>query len=163
MDSRWLFSARLGLDVRAKKETRKRSCRCAKTSTEETVMLPQVYPILRDDPEVAALINGRVYRHGSAPHNVTAPYVTWFVVTGLPENSIAELPRADRYEVQVDCWSVNTGTGSRGIETLAQAVRDAIEPFAHMTAMNVDERDEDTQRYRISMQFTFWKIREQLS
>lgn len=126
-------------------------------------MLPEVYPILRDDPGVAALIAGRVYRHGSAPVKVEAPYVTWFVVTGLPENSISEIPRADRYEIQVDCWSVNTGSGSRGIETLAEAVRDALEPYAHMTAISLDERDTETQRYRISMQFTFWEIRDSQS
>jgi hypothetical protein len=122
-------------------------------------LLPAVYPILRDDAGVAALISGRVYRHGSAPQNVVAPYVTWSLVTGTPENTLGDLPRVDRHEIQVDCWSENTGSGSRGIETLAQAVRDALEPVAHCTAINLDERDVDTQRYRISLQFTFWTDR----
>lgn len=126
-------------------------------------MLPQVFPLLRDDAGVSALIGSRIYRHGSAPQGVIAPYVTWSVVVGIPENALGELPRSDRYEIQVDCWSDNTGSGSRGIETLAEAVRDALEPHAHMTAINLDERDLETQRYRISMQFTFWEIRTQLS
>lgn len=122
-------------------------------------LLPDVFPILRDDSDVASITGLRIYRHGSAPQSVSAPYVTWFVVTGNPENSLGELPRVDRHEVQVDCWSDNTGSGSRGIETLATAVRDALEPFAHMTAILIDERDVETQRYRIGMQFTFWHHR----
>lgn len=125
-------------------------------------MLPQVFPLLRDSAAVTAIIGSnpvRCYRHGSAPQGVTAPYVTWYVVTGTPENSLEALPRVDSYSVQVDCWSDNTGTGSTGVETLAEAVRDAIEPYAYMTALAVNDRDPETMRYRIGMTFTFWPRR----
>lgn len=125
-------------------------------------MLPQVFPLLSASSAVKALIGSnpvRAYRHGVAPQNVVAPYVTWFVVTGIPENTLEDLPRVDRYEVQVDCWSENTGTGATQIETLAEAVRDAIEPDAYMTSVIANTRDEETQRYRIAMQFTFWTER----
>ncbi|MDP3208764.1 MAG: DUF3168 domain-containing protein [Rhodoglobus sp.] len=123
-------------------------------------MLPPVGQILLDDSGVAVLTT-RVFRHGSAPQRAQAPYITWFQVTGVPENLLDGSPRVDRCEVQVDCWSENTGNGSRGIETLARAVRDALEPVAHMTAVVADEQDVDTQRYRIGMQFTFWNDREE--
>jgi len=125
-------------------------------------MLPEVFPLLAAASAVTSLIGTnpvRAYRHGRAPQGTAAPYVTWFLVTGLPENTLDEVPRVDRHEVQVDCWSENTGQGSKDIEALAKAVRDAIEPHAHMTAEVFDGIDEDTQRYRIGMQFTFWTDR----
>lgn len=125
-------------------------------------MLPQVFPLLRDAPAVTALIGTnpvRAYRHGKAPQNTVAPYVTWFVVTGTPENTLDDLPKIDRFEVQVDCWSDNTGTGGTQVETLAQAVRDALEPSAYMTAVVANTQDQETQRYRIGLQFTFWHHR----
>lgn len=125
-------------------------------------MLPQVFPLLSASTAVKALIGSnpvRAYRHGSAPQAVVAPYVTWFVVTGNPENTLEDLPRVDRYEVQLDCWSENTGTGAIQVETLAQAVRDALEPYAYMTAVVADTRDQETQRYRVALQFTFWHDR----
>lgn len=122
-------------------------------------MLPQVFPLLSASSAVRALIGSRAYRHGSAPQDVVAPYVTWFVVTGNPENTLEDLPRVDRYEVQLDCWSVNTGEGPAQVETLAKAVRDALEPYAYMTAVVADTRDQETQRYRVALQFTFWHDR----
>lgn len=126
-------------------------------------MLPLLFPIISASSSVKALIGSnpvRFYRHGNAPQGVVAPYATWFLVTGQPENTLGELPRVDRHEVQVDCWSENTGTGSTQIETLATAIRDAIEPYAYMTAITADGLDPETGRYRIGMQFTFWTDRE---
>lgn len=118
-------------------------------------MLPLVYPLLTNDSTVAGLVDGRVYRHGDAPQNVTRPYVTWFVVTGTPENTLDEVPRIDDYRVQVDCWS----DGDAEVEELSEAVRNAIEPSAYMTQVHADDRDPETKRYRMGMTFTFWTDR----
>lgn len=126
-------------------------------------MLPSVYPLLTAAPAVTALVGNRIYRHGAAPQTVTAPYITWYVVSGVPENTLDDVPRIDNYSVQVDCWSNNTGTGDAQIEELAEAVRDAIEPTAYMTAVSIDERDFETQRYRMGMTFTFWHHRPEAS
>lgn len=119
-------------------------------------MLPPVYSLLTADPSVTALVGARIYRHGSAPQKVVAPYVTWFLVSGTPENELSSLPRVDRMEVQIDCWSNNTGTGDEQVETLATVIRDALEPVAHMTGIIANEQDFETRRYRLGMQFTFW-------
>ena len=122
-------------------------------------MLPPVFQWLRASANVTALIGSgptRAYRHGSAPQDVAGPYVTWFVVSGVPQNVLDEPPRVDAITVQVDCWSDNTGTGSSGVDVLARAVRDALEPHGHMTAIVVDERDQQTERYRIGLSFDFW-------
>ena len=119
-------------------------------------MLPLVYQLLKDDSGVAAIVGTRIYRHGSAPQKVQAPYVTWFIVSGNPENELTSTPRTDRFQVQVDCWSDNDGSGDAGIEALAAAVRAALEPRGHLIGYVVNERDFDTQRYRIGIEFTLY-------
>lgn len=115
-------------------------------------MLPLVYPLLNVAPAVTALIGSppRVYRHGSAPQNVLKPYVTWSVPGGEVQNSF-EGACVDVFRVQVDCWSDDDAQ----VETLAEAVRAAIEPAAHLIAYIADERDPVTQRFRISFTFDF--------
>lgn len=125
-------------------------------------MLPAVFPIIKEASAVTALIGTnpvRCYRHGFAPQGVAAPYLTWYVVSGTPENDLSDLPRVDSYSVQIDCWSNNTGTGAAQVEQLAEAVRDAIEPHAYMTALAVNGIDFETQRFRIGMTFNFWTHR----
>lgn len=129
-------------------------------------MLPEVFPILSADLEVTSIIGvspTRFYPHGRAPQNVQAPYATWFIVSGIPENTIDEVPRVDRFSVQIDCWSDNTGDGAQEVKELATAIRDALEPHAHMTAIAVDGVDPDTQRNRLGLVFTVWQDREQSS
>lgn len=129
-------------------------------------MLPVIFPWIADDPAVTALIGSdpvRFYRHGKAPQNVQAPYVTWFLVSGLPENQLDGVPPIDRFSVQIDCWSNNTGDGDEEVVELAKAIRDAIEPHAHMTGIPIDSQDPDTQRYRMGMTFTVWQDRDETS
>lgn len=129
-------------------------------------MLPAVFPIIKAASAVTALIGTnptRCYRHGFAPQGVEAPYLTWYVVSGVPENELSDLPRVDNYTVQIDCWSDNTGTGAAQVEALATAVRDAIEPVAHMTGVAVNGIDFETQRFRLGLTFTFWTPRPEAS
>lgn len=110
-------------------------------------MLPPIYATLKASP-VDALTGGRIFRHGSAPQDVAAPYVTWFAF-GAPENQLSGPPPLDRMTVQVDCWHADDA----GVEQLATAVRDAIEPHAHMTSMPIDDQEPDTRLYRMALQF----------
>lgn len=123
-------------------------------------MLPNVTQRLRASAAVVARVGTRIFRHGAAPQDVQAPYVTWFVVVGQPENCMDDVPPIDRYTVQVDCWSNNTGTGDAEVEALAKDVRDALEPYAHMTSVVVNERDPETFRFRLGMSFDFWTDRD---
>lgn len=124
-------------------------------------MLPEVFPILSSASAVTDLVGtapSRIYRHGSAPQNVQAPYITWFVASGAPENNLDSLPPIDRYTIQIDCWSASNG--SNQVEQMAIAVRDAMEPHAHMTGIPVNTKDFETQKYRIGMLFDFWRPRD---
>lgn len=120
-------------------------------------MLPPIYTWLKASNAVKAIIGNtpRAYRHGEAPQDVTQPYVTWALVAGVPDNELSAVPQSDRYTVQVDCWH-QTDTG---IESLAAAVRNAIEPYAHMTAIPINNRDAETKLYRIALQFDVLQTR----
>jgi len=123
------------------------------------MILPPVFQALKASTAVKNIVGTnppRIYRHGVAPQDVTKPYVTWFVVTGVPENHLSGTPTTDRISVQVDCWHQT----DQGVDTLAEAVRDAAEPSAHMTGIIINEREAETKLYRIAMQFDWFWPRE---
>lgn len=122
-------------------------------------MLPKIQHLLKAAPAVTTLIGAgtdpvtdpvRVYRHGEAPQGVKAPYVTWSLPGGAPENTF-DGADADVFRVQVDCWS----DGDAEVEQLAKAVRAALEPAAHLVAYIADERNSETKRYRMGFAFDF--------
>lgn len=125
-------------------------------------MLPPIRATLLADATVAALLAGGslaggdnlggVWRHGEAPQGSVPPYVTWFLVTGTPENDLSDVPGIDRCTVQLDAWH----TTDAGVVTLALAVRAAIEPLAHCIAVPFNGRDPATRWYRIGMQFDWF-------
>ena len=121
-------------------------------------LLPPVYTLLAAAAPVTALIGSsptRCYRHGRAPQGSAAPYVTWSAPASSPERQLTGVAPADRWNVRIDCWS-DTDTE---VETLATAVRDALEPFAENLGVLVDEREAVTNRYRITQSFDFWLLR----
>lgn len=125
-------------------------------------MLPQVFQTLKLSTDVKNIVGTnppRIYRHGVAPQDTTRPYITWVLVSGVPENQLSGLPGADRMTVQVDCWHPTDS----GVESLATAVRDACEPYAHMTSVLVNEREQETKLYRIGLQFDWYVMRSALS
>lgn len=120
-------------------------------------MLPPIYTWLKASNAVKAIIGNtpRVYRHGEAPQDIAQPYVTWALVAGVPDNELSAVPKSDRYTVQVDCWHQTDA----GIESLATAIRNAIEPYAYMTAIPINNRDAETKLYRIALQFDVLQTR----
>jgi hypothetical protein len=126
-------------------------------------MLPPVFTLLKASNDVKNIVGTnppRIYRHGSAPERpdnlpLSDPYITWFAVSTSPENNLSGLPPTDLVPVQVDCWHQTDA----GIELLAKAVRDALEPYAHMTGVPIDGREPETLLYRKALLFDFWHAR----
>lgn len=117
-------------------------------------MLPNVFQLLKASAAVKALVGSdpiRVYRHGDAPEKVAIPYVTWSA-TATPENQLDGVPFTDQHSVQVDAWSDDDAE----VEALAIVIRNAIEPYQHMTSFGPSGRDPETMRYRFTLNFTFW-------
>jgi hypothetical protein len=123
-------------------------------------MLPPIFTTLKASTDVKNIVGQnppRIYRHGSAPERpdnlpLSDPYITWFVVIDTPENNLSSLPPVDRVSIQVDCWHQTDA----GIELLAKAVRDALEPHAHMTGVPVDGKETETKLYRKALTFDYW-------
>lgn len=126
-------------------------------------MLPPVFQTLKASAAVKAIVGTnppRIYRHGAAPQDTSSPYITWTLAGAAPENNLSGLPPIDAMIVQVDCWH-NTDAG---IELLAAAARDAIEPFAHLTGIPINQRELGaTKLYRISLQFDWWHHRDEIA
>lgn len=118
-------------------------------------MLPPIYDILTASPAVSAIVGTRIYPHGEAPHDVARPYVTWFLVSDVPQNLLDAAPDIDRATVQVDCWHPT----SAGVVQLASAVRSAIEPRAHVTNIFLNGREPETRLYRFAIQLDYWQPR----
>jgi phage anti-repressor protein len=114
-------------------------------------MLPAVYTILRDDSAVLSAVGKRIYRHGSAPQDVTKPYITWFVVTGMPEVQLSGPPLNDMDTIQIDCWSEKDAE----VETLAYAVRKALDDAKIVNRIVQNNRENETRLYRIGIEADF--------
>lgn len=123
-------------------------------------MYPPVFQALKASAAVKAIVGTnppRVYRHGAAPQRpdglpLDQPYITWFIAAGAPENTLSEMPATDHVTVQVDCWHQTDS----GIEALAIAVRDALEPYCIKTADLFDGREPETKLFRHSSQFDWF-------
>lgn len=115
-------------------------------------MLPPVYQILSADEAVAAIVGNRIGAHAEVPQDTARPYVTWQLITGAPENSLSDLPDIDSMQVQINCWHQTDA----GVRALAQAVRGAIEPHAHVTGYPVNQRETDTRLFWIAIQADWW-------
>jgi hypothetical protein len=119
-------------------------------------MLPDVFRLL-NVASINAVVGTRIYRHGvAAVQSPIAPYITWALVTGTPENHLSGTPPVDRMSVQVDWWTDNTGTGSEQMNTLGALIRDQIETAHDIESFDADMRDTETMRYRGSLTFTWW-------
>ncbi len=111
-------------------------------------MLPNIYAILRSNSTVSSTVSTRIYRHGAAPQDVAKPYITWFVVFGMPELQISGTPDSDMDTIQVDIWS----DSDQGVETLAYAARTAFDNAGHAARIVQNLREPETRVYRISLE-----------
>ncbi|MDQ7880451.1 DUF3168 domain-containing protein [Atlantibacter hermannii] len=112
-------------------------------------MIAPLFSVCASSPAVRALIGDspvRLYPFGQQDDNVIYPYVVWQNVGGAPENYLGQRPDADTWALQVDAWADTPDE----VIAVATALRDAIEPHAHITRWGGQERDPETMRYRYS-------------
>lgn len=127
--------------------------------------LPPVFTLLAAAPAVTAIVGSspaRIYPGGVIPQAAVMPAIAWLVVSGVPENMLADRTVVDNQRVQIDCWA----TDFPAVMALFEAVRTALEGDAYLVAMNDPEGissntqfDPDTRRYRISSDWSFWVSR----
>ena len=81
----------------------------------------------------------RFFPFGQAPDEVELPYAVWQTVSGSPENYLSGGPSVDSWLVQVDVYA-KRGSTARNV---AEALRDAIEPEAYITAWRGERKEDD--------------------
>lgn len=121
-------------------------------------MMPPLFHLLQASSPVKALLGAnplRVFPWGEAPEGTEYPYATYGVPSGTPENTLDSVPTVDRLLTQVDVWAK---TGASCLDAAA-AIRDEIEPKAHLISLGNLERDPETKSYRLRMDFDFFTFR----
>ena len=97
----------------------------------------------------------RLYPFGTAVQAGSKPYAVWQVIGGGPENDINQTPDVDLYAIQFDAYAT-TASAARDV---AEALRDAIEPSAHVVSWRGEEKDTETNLYRYSFDVDWWEHR----
>ena len=97
----------------------------------------------------------RVFPYGKAPEDVELPYSVYSVITALPENYLDINPDIDSMRIQMGIYSEN----EENLQECFEAVRNAVEPYAHMVNFSTPDVDADTQLYSCRMEFDFWNVR----
>lgn len=122
-------------------------------------MITPFYKLCAADAAVVALLGAppRIYTFGYADdESKVYPYVTFQVVSGLPENFLSGRPDADQISIQIDVWASKPASA----QAVASAVRRAIELDGYITAWRGESRDTETGSYRVSFDADFIVKRE---
>ena len=125
-------------------------------------MYPNIFSTCAQNAGVQAVFGTnptRFYPFGEAPQGTALPYAVFQVVTGSPENYVDCAPDIDTWSIQIDVYD-DTVSGCRDA---AEALRDAIEPVAHIVGWRGEERDSETRRYRFSFDVDWWESRSEQS
>jgi hypothetical protein len=111
-------------------------------------MFPPIFATVAANATVQALLGVpvRFFPFGEADPQPKLPYAVWQTAYGSPLNSISDIPDTDSIGTQIDVYA-DEATKARDA---AKAIRDAIEPAAHVTAINGEFRDPVTRNYRYS-------------
>lgn len=119
---------------------------------------PQLFIILNSSVSVKQLLGAqplRVYPWDEAPEDPVKPYALYSVFSASPENYVDSVPDIDNLSTQVTIYS---DTSDKCTECFI-AVRNAIEPKAHMTNFSTPTRDKETKLYSCRLDFDFWENR----
>lgn len=121
-------------------------------------MNPALFTILNNTIPVNVLLGKnplRVYPWNRAPQKPIKPYAVYGVYNGISENYLGNVPDIDNKGTQLTIFADTADSA----QACYIAIRDALEPHAHMTSFNTPDLDEDTDLYSCRMEFDFWEGR----
>lgn len=121
-------------------------------------MIPPVFQIIAASAECRTLLGTnpvRCYLFGEAPQGTPPTYAVYQMVTSVPANYLGQLPDVDDARIQVDVYA----TSQSVVRETAKAIRDAIEPYAHMLNAADRGRDAQTRNYGFMLEFEFFTDR----
>ncbi|MFZ5762836.1 MAG: DUF3168 domain-containing protein [Thermodesulfobacteriota bacterium] len=105
---------------------------------------------------LAATVSGRCYPM-VAPDNTDRPYITFQVVSNVPEVSLDGPSGQSRRLVQVDVWGESYAS-AKGIEQQVAAAMAAATAFKSIPLMSRDLYEDEVKIYRVNMEFSVWNI-----
>lgn len=122
-------------------------------------MYPPIFLVCSAVPAVTAVLGVapvRLWPFDSAPAQgddfYALPYAVWQTVGGSPENYIDTTPDIDSHTLQVDVYDLDASSA----RAAAEALRNAIEPHAHIVSWRGESFERDTQLYRYSFDVDWW-------
>lgn len=121
-------------------------------------MIPPIFATAAASSAVTTLLGTapvRFFLFGEATQATAKPYAVWQRVAGTPENYLGTLPDIDNYYTQVDVYAT-TAASARAV---ADALRDAFEPVAHIVSWGAESKDQTTGTYRSSFDVSWWTPR----
>lgn len=120
-------------------------------------MNPQIYTLLNASNAVKLLLGSpvRIYPWGRAPENPKKPYGVYGVYNANPENYLDKVPDIDNKGTQLNIYADT----AEKLDSCFTAVRNVLEPHAHMTSFSTVDLDEETNLYSCRMEFDFWEDR----
>ena len=123
-------------------------------------MTPAIFSMVAAASPCTAILgsppNMRFFAFGEAVQNTALPYAVWQLITGVPANFLGQLPDTDDARIQVDVYASQQLVA----RALSVAIRDAIEPHAHMLNYAQRPRDATTRNYGFLMDFEFFTPRD---
>jgi hypothetical protein len=93
-----------------------------------------------------------------APEGEARPYIVYFIVSGVPENTLSEAPQVDDQRIQIDIYVPET-TGTAIANALKDAVLVAIEPIGHVVFGPWNAYEGEPRLVRWSMDLEYWNFR----
>lgn len=112
-------------------------------------MYPPIFATCFADATCRELLGSspmRLYPFGRAPEDESRPYAVWQTISGQPENYVDAAPDVDSMTTQIDVYATNEADARE----VAEAIRDAIEPVAHITSWRGEMLDNGTELRRYS-------------
>lgn len=114
-----------------------------------------IYSILVADGNITGLVSTRIYPI-LAPQNTTNPYIVYRRISGVSINALEGELGTTEGRFQIDAYS----TSYAEAKTLAGYVKAALKASSSVRGAlisDVDfEKEQDTNLYRVSMDFRYW-------
>lgn len=120
-------------------------------------MTPSIYPIIAASSSVTSLLGSppRFFPFGQAGQTPVRPYAVWQQVSGSPLNYISGVPDQDMFTIQIDVYANDAAP----VRSIAAALRDAIEPVAHIVGWDGESYEETTKTYRYTFSVDWFESR----
>lgn len=103
---------------------------------------------------LAGVSGGRIFPH-VAPINTTKPYVTYFIVSKVPETMLDSTTPISNYRIQFDVYDT-TYSGSDSTATLLKTA--LITTFKAVLLQSGELYEQLTFEYRNRLDFSFWSV-----